>query len=278
MKIVFWSPVHGQTGLTSNILVLSLLSSIVYKKNCLVTQTHFNYNNLEAPLIERNSKSASDYFLDVGIDALVRNFKAERLDRELVENCCINLNNTRLSLLPGTTKTNRESFDYSIGMVIPRIFVAMDQFYDYIFVDTNPGMKELSIRLVQEAELTVINLSQNLEIINLYFKHYDKMIPGKKFFLFGAYDLNSKYNINNIRKKYAGITKANSGVIPYNTAFKDAIIDSRVIEFIKKNLNTNNLSDNHYFISKSLSAAEKILNLTDYKYPWERRSLDAPRE
>ena len=278
MKIVFWSPVHGQTGTTSNILVLSLLSAIAFKKCCLVTQTHFNYNNLEAPLIERNSKPASDYFMDVGIDALVRNFKAERLGRELVENCCINLQNTRLSLLPGTTKTNRESFDYAIGTAIPRVFEEMNQFYDCMFIDSNPGMKELSIRLMQEADLTVINLSQNLEIVNLYFQHYDKLIPGRKFFLFGAYDVNSKYNINNIRKKYSGITKVNSGVIPYNTSYKDAQIDSRVIEFIKKNLNTNSLSDNHYFISKSLSAAEKILNLAEHKHPWGRRNLDVHRE
>lgn len=274
MKIVFWSPVHGQTGMTSNILVLSLLSAIFYKKSCLVTQTHFNYNNLEAPLIERNSKPASDYFMDVGIDALVRNFKSGRLDWEQVENCCISLTNTRLSLLPGTTKANRESFDYAIGMVIPRVFVAMDPFYDCMFIDTNPGMKDLSIRLMQEADLTVINLSQNLEIVNLYFQHYDKLIPGRKFFLFGAYDANSKYNINNIRKRYASITKSNSGVIPYNTAFKDAQVDSRLIEFIKKNLNANSLSDNHYFISKSLSAAEKILNLSENKHSWGRRILD----
>ena len=278
MKIVFWSPVHGQTGMTSNVLVLSILSAIACQKCCLVTHTHFNYNNLEAPLVERNSKPASDYFIDVGIDALVRNFKAMRLDQELIENCCINLQNTRLSLLPGTTKTNRESFDYSVGVAIPRVFNEMNQFYDYMFIDTNPGMKELSIRLMQEAELTVINLSQNLEIINVYFQHYDKLIPGKKFFLFGAYDVNSKYNINNIRKKYSGITRANSGVIPYNTGYKDAQIESRVIEFIKKNLNVNNLSDNHYFISKSLSATKKILSLAEQKHPWGRRSLDVYRE
>ncbi len=278
MKIVFWSPIHGQTGMTSNILVISLLCAIAYKKCSLVTQTHFNYNNLEAPLIERNSKPASDYFMDVGIDAIVRNFKAERLERELIENCCINLQNTRLSLLPGTTKTNRATFDYDIGTTIPIVFKEMNQFYDCMFIDTNPGMKELSIRLMQEAELTVINLSQNLEIVNLYFQHYDKLISGRKFFLFGAYDVNSKYNINNIRKKYSVITKANSGVIPYNTAYKDAQIESRVIEFIKKNLNADSLSDNHYFISKSLSAADKILRLAEYKHPCGRRGLDVFRE
>ncbi len=263
MKIVFWSPVHGQTGMTSNILALSLVSAVSYKKKCLVTQTHFNYNNLEAPLIERNSKAAPDYFLDVGIDALVRNFKAERLNRKLVENCCITLGDTNLSLLPGTTKTNRESFDYAVGMAMPKVFLAMEQFYDCMFIDANPGGKELSLKLMEDAELTVINLSQNLEIIDLYFRHYDKLISGRKFFLFGAYDAKSKYNINNLRRKYKSITKSNSGVIPYNTAYKDAQADSRVADFIKKNINVGNLNDNYYFMEKTISAAGKILGMAE---------------
>ncbi|HHV13699.1 MAG TPA: hypothetical protein GXX75_25870 [Clostridiales bacterium] len=265
MKIVFWSPVHGQTGTTSNILALSLVSAVSYKRKCLVTQTHFNYNNLEAPLIERNSKASPDYFLDVGIDALVRNFKAERLNRSLVENCCIALGDTSLSLLPGTTKTNRESFDYAVGMAVPKVFLAMEQFYDCMFIDTNPGGKELSIKLMEDAELTVINLNQNLEIIDLYFRQYDKLIPGNKFFLFGAYDAESKYNINNLRKKYGGITKANSGVIPYNTAYKDAQADSRVVDFIKRNINVGNQNDNYYFMKKTVGAAGKILDMAEKK-------------
>ncbi len=273
MKGVFWSPVHGQSATTSNLLALSLICGMKYKQNCLITQTHFNYNNLEAPLIERNSKSADGFFQDVGIDALVRNFKAERLSFETVENCCISLDNTKVRLLPGTTKTNREAFDYEVGKLLPTIFTQAHEFYDAMFIDCNPGMNELSKKLMEEADITIVNFSQNLEILDSYFKTAETLIPGKKFYLFGAYDMKSKYNINNIRRKYKQINRENSGVVPYNTAFKDAQVDSRVIEFIRKNLNSSIQGDNNYFITKTASAAHKILSLSGKKgiYPEEVR-------
>lgn len=265
MKIVFWSPVHGQAGMTSNFLMITLLAGMMFKKNCLITQTHFNFNNLEAPLIESNTKDTSDYFLDVGIDALIRNFKAQKLEQEIVENCCISLSGTNISLLPGTTKTNRESFEYEIGMIAPRLIKAIETYYDVIFIDASPAFNALSSKLMEEADLVVINLSQNLGIADVFFSTYMKNINAKLFYLFGTYDSNSKYNIANIRRKYKTINSANSGAIPYNTGYKDAQIESKVIDFIKKNMNCSKDNESAYFMMKSISAAEKILKTAGVK-------------
>ena len=49
MKVAFWSPFHG-TGATANLLALSVAVSELMDKKVLVTQTHYNMNNLEGPL------------------------------------------------------------------------------------------------------------------------------------------------------------------------------------------------------------------------------------
>lgn len=261
MKIVFWSPVHGQSASTSNTLIISLLAGIFMKKKCLLTQTHFNYNNLEAPLVQSNTKSDLDYFMDVGIDALVKRFKAERINYKIIENCCISLIDTNISLLPGTTKINREDFEDEIGLIAPGLIKEFDLFYDYVFVDANPSQNELSSKLMEDASLVVVNLSQNIGVVDMFFQSFRSEIKNKVFYLFGSYDCNSIYNINNIRRKYKEVTISNSGVIPYNTGFKDAQIGGRVIEFVRKNLNCNKSNSNYYFMMKSIAATEKIIKM-----------------
>jgi len=264
MKIVYWSPVHGQAGTTSNILATALITGMVYKKRCLLTQTHFNFNNLEAPLVGSNSKNAAsfEYFRDVGIDALVRSFKAAKLNKEVLENCCISLPNTNVSLLPGTSKNNKDSFEYEMDAVFLNLMRTIEDIMGVVFVDVSSGNNPLSFKIMNDSDLVVINLSQNMGMTDAFFTYYIELIHSKVFYLFGNYDGNSKYNINNIRRRYwKSITPMNSGVIPYNTAYLDAQCDGRVNEFIRENMGCGKNDQNQYFIKKVRKATEKIVKL-----------------
>ena len=140
MKIAYWSPVHGQAGTTSNILVTALIAEIVYRKKSLLTQTHFNFNNLEAPLVGSNSKNtaSSDYFRDVGLDALVRSFKASKLNKEILENCCIFPSEYECQPSPGTSKSNK-SFDYEMETVLLNLIRTIEEIVGMVFVDISAG-------------------------------------------------------------------------------------------------------------------------------------------
>lgn len=264
MKIAYWSPIHGQAGTTSNILSTALISSLYFKRKCLLTQTHFIYNNLEAPLVGSNSKniSSSDFFRDVGIDSLIRCFKAAKLTEDMLENCCITLPNTTLKLLPGTSKRNRDSFEYEMTSVIINLLRTVEKMTDLVFIDVSSGNNPLSYSIMKDCDLTVINLSQNIELIDSYFTEYQDNMPNKIFYLFGSYDRDSKYNIHNLRRRYwRSITSHNSGVIPYNTSFMDASCDGRLAEFIQDNLLCDAKDWNKYFIQRALRSTEKILKI-----------------
>ncbi|HWT74296.1 MAG TPA: hypothetical protein VN258_06215 [Mobilitalea sp.] len=262
MKILFWSPVHGQTATTSNILATSMVAGMYYRKKVVLTQTQFSFNNLEAPIVGANAYNAAskEFFREIGIDTLIRCFKAAKLDKETLENCCIALENTNILLLPGTSKTIKESFEYEMEAVIVNLLKAMEAIYGVIFVDICSGENSLSMKLLEEADLVVINLSQNLSVLDLFFQQYKDKLSSNVFYLFGKYDCNSKYNINNIRRKYRKmITQKNSGVIPYHTGYMDAQTDGKVVEFFRDNLNCSKKDEAYYFMLKVKNATEKIL-------------------
>ncbi|NLK27903.1 MAG: hypothetical protein GX306_06125 [Clostridiales bacterium] len=266
MKIVFWSPVHGQAGTTSNLLTISILMGLLYEKKCLLTHTHFTLNNLEAPLVGSNSKDVetSSFFQDVGLDALIRNFKAAKLKQEDIENCCISFPDIHLCLLPGTSKRNRISFEYEMDLLVLSLLKNMEESMDIVFVDLCSGHNSLSSKIISEADLTVINLSQNIELMDTYFSSFEKVLPGNKFYLIGNYDSKSKYNLNNLQRRYRKYIKTNnSGVIPYNTAFLDALNDGRIIDFVKDNLRCEKGDENLCYIFEAKKATEKIYRFVE---------------
>ena len=68
MKVAFWSNVHGQTGVTSNVIALALMAAIEKKKVALL-QSHFVLNNMSKPLVGTDVNP--EEFRDTGIDALI---------------------------------------------------------------------------------------------------------------------------------------------------------------------------------------------------------------
>jgi hypothetical protein len=124
-----------------------------------------------------------------------------------------------------------------------------------------------------DSDLVVVNLSQNMGMLDIFFPYYRELIRSKVFYLFGNYDVDSKYNINNIRRRYwKEITLVNSGVIPYNTEFLDAQCDGRVCEFIRENLGCNKNDHNRFFIKKSPRSIESVnVGQTSSPVFWDKR-------
>jgi hypothetical protein len=264
MRITFWSPIHGQAAVTSNMLVVAFLSGILHKKKSIITQTQFNNNNLEGPLVGSNLKnrSAEDYFRGTGLDTLIRSFKAAHVTLNDVENCCISFQNTNVSLLPGTTKINRAHFNDEINKAILGLLNQIDDLYDITFLDVNSGENPVSMEIVKKSDLVVVNLPQNIHVSDDFFENQQKKLEtgGEFFYLFGNYDCDSRYNINMLRKRYKKyVNKENSGAIPHNALYLDAQNSGSVSEFIKLNINCKKSDVNYYFIEKSCSATNKII-------------------
>lgn len=264
MKITFWSPVHGQTKTTSNMIAIAIFSTILYEQNNMVMQTNFKLNNLEIPLVGTHTKVVGEYFNgDIGLDALARSIKSEPLNKEVIHNCSISMLNQGLNLLPGTTKLNREHYEDKLIPVLSSIINSIEKNYDIVFIDTNSGLSdEITKRVIDMSDIIVVNLCQNKMVLEEYFKenplgNYDN----KLFYLLGSYDKESKYSIRNIKRIYKEYIKNNIAAIPYNTKYMDSLSSGKTISYMENCLEQSKLDDNKYFTACITEASKKILSI-----------------
>lgn len=249
MKIVFWSPMHG-TGATANMLAITLAIAGRHDSKILMTQTHYAMNNLEGPLVgELDGRRESEYWRDTGIDAVIRYFKSGMLSREIMNSCAIDLTD-RLSLLTGTRQSSKQTYDDDIlRRIVSRILDTAEDYYDFVTIDTNSGYSSTSIDTVRSADVVIVTLRQNIDMINELFENekFKKLDPKRIFYLFGSYDAYSKYNLGNIRRMYRRINSRNSGGLPHCTAYMDALCDNRALRYISSNLVAEEYGDSEFF-------------------------------
>lgn len=272
-KIVFWSPLHGQ-GQTSNLHIISLIMSLLHKKNVLMMQTQMSMNNLEGPLLGKNigaqDTEDSYIFQDIGLDAAVMYSQMNMLVGDILESCCITFPSTSLLLLPGTETKNRETFERDISSSICRMISHAENNVDIVMIDTNSGKDELSIKLMSSADVIVINLTQRKYILSKFFLEYGETLNKYKnvFFIFGNYDRYSGYNIINcLRKLGKYINRDNSGVIPYCTKYMDAQNDCNILRMVREGLHNSRVKDKYKLrgiIKRIIKPRYDSTNETDY--------------
>ncbi len=234
MKIAFWSPLHG-TGTTAGLAAAVLAASKETDKRILMTQTHFNLNDLERPLISGlEGSNRDDFFMNMGIDAVIKYYKAGDLTRDILESCVFNISD-RVSLLSGTRQTSRSAYDNGIvNKIIAHVYEVAEQYYDLLVIDTNAGYSASSLMTLESSDIIVVNLRQNRHMLDELFsnKVFMSFDPDRIFYIFGSYDPDSKYNLHNIRRLYKPVNSSNSEGIPHCTAYMDALSEKRTIRFI----------------------------------------------
>jgi CO dehydrogenase nickel-insertion accessory protein CooC1 len=237
--------------------------AIAYNRKCLVTQTHYNLNNLESYLIG-NRENNKNVYMDMGLDGLTSIIKLRAIDKSTIENYSIPLLNKYLTLVPGTTGGNKKTFIDDMGKTATRLLIEMNKYYEMVFVDVNSGSDEVSRLILDIADIIVVNLCQNKSVLDNYMKSW-LMMNRKVMYLFGNYDRNSTYNLHNLRMLYKPFSKGCTAVIPYNAGFMDAQSDGCVIKYMKKNMAVIKNDSNNYFIDSVKDAAEKLIRLSREK-------------
>lgn len=259
MKVAFWSPLHGQAKTTANMIGIALYSTLYYEQSNLIMQTHFHMNHLEHVFYPMEGGRTRDFVgTDIGLDALVRSIKSFQLDKEVIHNCAVSLIDKQLDLLTGTRKLNRIQYEAKIQPVLIRLIRAIEQHYDLVFIDTNSGLKdEVTNRILNDAEIIIINLCQNKQVIEMGM-NLECFMEKKIMYLLGGYDKYSLYNVNNLIKMYPTFTEDNLAVIPYYTPYKDALLRGEVISFMKQCIKERKNKLNMHFIQGIQEATDKI--------------------
>ncbi len=261
MHVVFWSPVAGKTGATASLMAAALLAVYKYEKKVFLTQTHYGSSDLENRLFGREPKK--ELLQDIGMDAIFRlirtgNMKQGESAHNFLKDYILSIGKGGLHLLPGTLKGYREALEEEMVTYLPIVYQCLNDSYDMMFTDTAHGCNPVSAMLWEEADVLVVTLSQNKDMIEKCLSHYQ--FPRKKtVFLIGGYQRDSIMNSKNLEKTYKEL-KGKLYTVPYQTAFMDAISESRCQEMFLKNLTLRNKADKGEFFDTVSKMTEMLIS------------------
>lgn len=262
-KIVFWSPEPVSIGQTLASVAVSTIMAIEEDYSNILLHGHWQAKKIESAFTEYESLRKMNVFnsSSMGITALARLVESNKLTPESIRNYAKPVLKQRLDIMYGTNVASREQFDQltkSLGMVIK----SATQTYDLVWVDLPKGTdKKYITDILQDADFVICTINQEAIFLDEAIKAYqdNEYIKDKpRMLLMCNYDPRSKYNIQNVRRKYA--LKEPIYSIPANYMFADACNDGTVVDFIYKNMGADKMDYNGYFISELRNITKTILD------------------
>ncbi len=258
MKIAFWSTWRGRNGVTSNLACMSVLSQFIQPKRTILFENHRNINNLGDILISKKSqnilKEQKAYKADSGIEYLLKLLKKQEwIDEEQIGRSCVPLLSENLCYLPGDKRINQEIMEYELAVHLKSLLNMAETFYEMIYVDTAGNPKVSTQKILKEADVIVVNLTQNPYVLSHYFRNFKEM-QKKAFYLISHYEQNSMFSKKMIEKEF-DIPSGRLGVIPHHISFSDAMSEGRLISFIKSNCSCGRKNYHYDFFTRAKEAA-----------------------
>ncbi|MFC0213870.1 hypothetical protein ACFFK0_15675 [Paenibacillus chartarius] len=268
-NVVFWSPVPGQTGNTTNLIAAAALLGLEYSSRILLfghlqsRRLPIEQAFLKRSLGEEELASASDS----GIDALMRLAQNRKLSPEMIRDYTLPLLKDRLDLLPGSNKADK-AFILGVKDVLDPLLESANRYYDLTLIDGGSGAGSgWTQALLHKADLVVISLNQNRFVLERFFQYREDLLEDKKQLLvLGQYDRRSGHTARNIARKH----KASVPIypIPHQAGFMDASQESRAIDFLFRNRSVPRDHEHHFFMQCVRSLALAIMEQAGLNKPF----------
>lgn len=259
MKIAFWSNGRGRSCVTSNLACISVLSALnCPKERAILFENHKNIINLESTLFNYYSqnqvKESFQYQVGKGLERILHLLEqGEEMTEEHLYCLTKDYLGQRLFYLPMDDRC-AENLEYYLDKEAIRAMEYLEQYSDYVFVDTASAPLGSSRKILQQSDFVVVNLYQNQQLLDHFFRNYSA-IQERAFYLIGNYDEDSQLTRGEIMKRYQ-IPGCQIGVIPHNANFSDAISDGNLIPFLLKNYTCDDRSQNYKFMKLAKEAVD----------------------
>ena len=262
MLIAFYSNVRGNAGTTSNLCCLATYLAIRRKQKILLWENHTNWNMIGDNVAERTRLSllceSLDYYHINGVKELFcRLQRRENLDLSIqVQELAKELYPDTLYYLPNR-QIESTLFERDIARVLPRFINLCKESEDLVFMDLQDITKESTRYILEHSDLVIMNLMQYVNPMDRRLISNDISIS-KIRYLIGNYQPNSKYNIKNICRRYK-ISNMDIAMIPYNTLYREAMTEGKLLEFMSANVECSE-EDSNYFFKHAVEQAVEMLD------------------
>lgn len=270
MIIVFWAVENAHACCSINALSMAFWQALTIEdesdERVSFIQTGFSDFSSDYALL--GPQVLQESYFGTGMDNLLSIARSRELVYEDAYNSSFSLADKNMLYYIASRQKNRESFDQTMGK-LPELIDGLNAHVDYNYIDLMHGDSELTDRIIEKADILVVNASQNEFVLQESAKAAERMIKGglttkkKLRFCIGNYEASSTYSMKNIAKRFP-LMRGRIISIPRNIDFLDAIGAGRMNEFFVKNSGGlrryKGVSDQHDFfdaLQKNLDYFEK---------------------
>ena len=260
MKVAFWSNGRGRSCVTSNLACVSVLSALnCPKERTIVFENHKNIVNLGSTLYHQYSDDAirepAKYQTGSGLGKILRLVEqGGEISEENFYCFTEDYLGKRLFYLPSEPVKSSDYLEYYLERDAIRTMDFLEKYSDTVMVDTSSAPLASSRKILQKADLVVVNLSQNLQVLSHFFRNYSS-IQEKAFYLIGDYDNRSELTRGEIMRRFH-IPGSQIGTIPHDSGFSDAISEGKLIPFLMRHYSCCYEDERYPFMAAAKEAVE----------------------
>ncbi|MFG6382851.1 MAG: hypothetical protein K1V96_01165 [Lachnospiraceae bacterium] len=255
MKIAFWSE-EKKVGTTFNMSVIACASVLMYPISIAVISGSYHDEDLERNFLggKKNSilrplskikneelenfiliAEQQEYYITSGLDYLLYKTQQENLTEQVIKENMRQVIENRMYCLPTSNLKEQEWWRRDKFFIrMEQVVKAIENCFDVVFIDCGSRKDDFAQKMLQEAEVCVLNMEQRAELIGDYYRNSHKF-RGKTFFLVGKYFKDALYTRKNLERIYR-IEEDMLGAIPYNAQMQDAgrvgKIENRIKDYI----------------------------------------------
>lgn len=267
--VVFWSPISGQAGTTSNLIAAATLLGLEYSSRLLLLgHLQSEYAAVERSFYPRRSwMSKADASSDAGIDALLRLLKNRKLEPNMLRDYTLPLLAERLDILPGSKKPDVAFVSSEQDWLAPLLELTR-RAYDLVLLDGGSGnVSAWTQVLLRQADLLVVCLPQNLLKLEQVFPTLEaQLLSNRKLLLvFGQYDPRSASTVKNVMRQFH--RREHAYPIVHNAGWLDSTQQGDVVRFLFRNRQVPRDHENSLFIHQLRSLAQAIVQCTGLSKP-----------
>lgn len=267
MKIAFWGNALQKNNVSAHLAAISMVTATCSPYKIIAFENHLCkpdlgtiYHGKQSNLIVR--EAGCNYYEGVGLEGMIRQMYRSNGRGKSLSFYMTDIISNHLSYIPQNRIISRDLFDYEFNQSIGTLLNQIDSYGDLCFIDTASNSLTTKV-ILEEANLIVVNFSQNVSFLEEFFQQYSSLIS-KAVFLIGNCTSHSLLSYKRISKTY-GIPWHKICIIPRNEQFQEAFVTGNVAEFIKINYICKKEDDNYPFIHAIKKATALILKELSYQ-------------
>lgn len=279
MKIAFWSG-EKQVDTAFHMSLVACASVSISSLSIAVASGGYNGKELEKSFSGKRKDSVlkqpvdreyentgqailaaeqQEYFLAAGLDCLLGKQK-EELTKQVVRANMQQIIKERMYYLPTSRKREQEWWqEDSFFVRLKQVMDAVEDCFDVIFIDCGNRKDDFTQSVLQEADVCVLNMNQESELIGDYYRN-PPGFSGKVFFLVGNYFKDGLYTRKNLERLYR-VDENMLGAIPYNLQMKEAARTGRTEAEVKKHMTEHGKGRNFEFAQELIRTTKLILRM-----------------